>query len=97
VQISELLEIIMVLSFGLSWPLNVRKAYRARTTKGSSLGFLMLIEFGYVCGIVGKLVGGTWKWYVLFFYCLNFLVVGSAVAVYFRNRKLDKAAELGKQ
>jgi len=87
----------MVLSFGLSWPLNVRKAYRARTTKGSSLGFLMLIEFGYVCGIVGKLVGGTWKWYVLFFYCLNFLVVGSAVAVYFRNRKLDKAAELGKQ
>ncbi len=96
-QISELLEIIMVLSFGMSWPLNVRKAYRARTTKGSSLGFLLLIEFGYVCGIVGKLIGGSWKWYVLFFYCLNLLVVGSAIVVYFRNLRLDRAAELGRR
>ena len=37
---SELLEIIMVLSFGASWPLNVMKSYQARTTKGKSLGFL---------------------------------------------------------
>ena len=70
-QISELLEILMVLSFGLSWPLNVVKAYRARTAKGSSIAFLSLIEFGYVCGIAGKLIGGSWKWYVLFFYFLN--------------------------
>ena len=96
-QISELLEIIMVLSFGMSWPLNVRKAYRARTAKGSSLGFLALIEFGYVCGIIGKLIGGSWKWYVLFFYFLNLFVVGCAIAVYFRNRRLDRAAEIGKQ
>ena len=33
---SELLEIFMVVSFGASWPFNVIKSYRARTTKGKS-------------------------------------------------------------
>ena len=40
---SELLEIFMVVSFGASWPLNVIKSYKARTTKGKSLWFLILI------------------------------------------------------
>lgn len=48
---SELLEIIMIVSFGASWPLNVLKSYRARTTKGKSLGFLLLILFGYVAPV----------------------------------------------
>ena len=29
------------------------------------------------------------KWYVLFFYCLNFIMVGTDIILYFRNRKLD--------
>ena len=31
---SEILEIIMIVSFGASWPMNVLKSYKARTTKG---------------------------------------------------------------
>ena len=45
---SELLEIFMVVSFGASWPLNVRKSYRARTTQGKSIAFLVLIFAGYM-------------------------------------------------
>ena len=51
---SELLEIIMIVSFGASWPLNVIKSYKARTTKGKSLAFLCLIFFGYIAGIASK-------------------------------------------
>lgn len=51
---AELLEIIMIVSFGASWPLNVIKSYRARTAKGKSLSFLLLILFGYVAGIASK-------------------------------------------
>ena len=40
---SELLEIIMIVSFGISWPMNVVKSIKARTTKGKSLAFLLLI------------------------------------------------------
>lgn len=92
----ELLEITMLLCFGASWPINAVKSYRARTTKGKSIFFLLLIELGYIAGICAKLINPTFdyaaKWYVLFFYVLNFLMVGIDVILYFRNRKLDKLA-----
>ena len=53
---AEILEIIMIVSFGASWPMNVMKSYKARTAKGKSLAFLLLILFGYVAGITSKLV-----------------------------------------
>ena len=87
---SELLEICMIVSFGFSWPMNVIKSYKARTTKGKSLAFLVLVFFGYICGITSKLVAPTFKWYVLFFYVLNFLMIGTDLALYIRNYKLDK-------
>lgn len=93
---SELFEIIMIVSFGASWPLNVLKSYRARTTKGKSLAFLLLIFFGYIAGITSKLINEAYmaafaeKWYVLFFYVLNLIMVGTDLILYVRNRKLDK-------
>ena len=96
---AEFLEIIMVVSFGASWPLNVIKSYKARTTKGKSLGFLLLIFFGYIAGIASKLVNETYmasfaqKWYVQFFYCLNFVMVGADLLMYVRNKRLDALAE----
>lgn len=94
---SEILEILMVVSFGASWPLNVMKSYKARTTKGKSLGFLCLIFFGYIAGIASKLVNDAYmanfadKWYVLFFYVLNLLMVSADLVLYCRNYALDKA------
>ena len=51
---AEFLEVAMIVSFGISWPLNAVKAYRARSAKGTSIVFLMLIFFGYICGIASK-------------------------------------------
>ena len=96
---AELLEIIMIVSFGASWPLNVMKSYRARTTKGKSLAFLFLIFFGYIAGIASKLVNESYmsaisqKWYVLFFYVLNLIMVGIDLLLYVRNKGLDRKAE----
>ena len=93
---AEILEVVMIVSFGASWPLNVIKSYKARTTKGKSLAFLLLIFLGYVAGIVSKLVNDGYmaqighKWYVLFFYILNFIMVGADLLMYARNYKLDK-------
>ena len=96
---SEILEIVMIVSFGASWPLNVLKSYRARTTKGKSLPFLVLIFFGYIAGIASKFLNETYmaqfssKWYVLVFYFLNLTMVGIDLALYCRNYRLDKMAE----
>lgn len=93
---AEFLEIMMIVSFGASWPMNVIKSYKSRTTKGKSLAFLYLILFGYVAGIASKFVNEAYmaafaqKWYVLFFYVLNFVMVGTDLILYYRNKKLDK-------
>ena len=92
----EFLEVVMIVSFGASWPLNVIKSYKARTTKGKSLAFLCLIFFGYIAGIISKLLNESYmmsfssKWYVLFFYVLNLIMVGIDLCLYIRNYRLDK-------
>ena len=96
---AELLEITMIVSFGISWPVNVIKSYKARTAKGKSIAFLCLIFFGYIAGIISKLVNKQYmanfanKWYVLFFYVLNLIMVGADICLYIRNVMLDKKAE----
>lgn len=93
---SEFLEICMIVSFGFSWPMNVIKSWKTRTTKGKSLAFLLLIFFGYICGITSKLLADSRRWYVLFFYILNFVMVGTDLVLYYRNYQLDKKAGLVK-
>ncbi len=92
----EIFEIIMIVSFGLSWPFNVIRSYKARTAKGKSLLFLCLILFGYIAGIISKLINPYYmadfssKWYVLIFYIINFIMVFADFCLYFRNKKIDK-------
>ena len=94
----QIFEFFMLACFGISWPMNVLKSRRARTTKGKSLSFLILILAGYVAGIASKLVNEAYmasfgeKWYVLVFYCINFVMVGVDLLLYFRNLRLDRRA-----
>ena len=96
---AEILEIVMLMSFGASWPLNLMKSYRARTTKGKSLPFLCLIIFGYIAGIASKFANEAYmasfseKWYVLCFYVLNLIMVSADLGMYFRKLKLDRKAD----
>lgn len=80
----------MVICFGISWPLSIIKSYKARTTKGKSLIFLIFIEAGYVCGIASKLMSGKIT-YVFIFYVLNLIMVGTDIGLYIRNSALDRA------
>ena len=85
----QILETIMLLCFGFSWPLNVIKAYKAKTTKGTSLPFIILIITGYVAGITAKILTNQIN-YVLIAYVLNLAIVSINVLVYLRNYTLDK-------
>ena len=100
---ATILEVVMIVSFGASWPFNVMKSYKARTTKGKSLTFLCLIFFGYIAGVAMKAIKiginnytgfhAFINWLALAVYILNLLMVGTDLALYFRNKKLDKLAE----
>ena len=85
---AHLLEATMLVCFGFSWPLNVVKAYKARTAKGTSLAFIILIITGYIAGILAKIINGQFN-YVLTVYFLNLIIVFANVFVYIRNKSLD--------
>ena len=91
-NLAHLFEAGMLVCFGFSWPINVVKAYKARTAKTTSLAFIFLIIIGYVLGISAKLINHQFN-YVLAVYILNLVIVLSNIMVYFRNRALDKKRE----
>jgi hypothetical protein len=90
-MISPILETIMLVCFGFSWPMNLIKAYKARTAKSTSLPFILLIITGYIAGICAKLASGNLN-YVLIAYLLNLAIVSLNLVVYFKNVALDKKA-----
>ena len=87
----EIFEAVMVICFGLSWPMSVYKSWTSRTAKGKSLTFEVFILLGYISGIIGKLVSGSIT-YVFIFYILNTLMVSADILLYIRNARLDKQA-----
>lgn len=80
-------EAIMLICFGAAWPFSIRKSWMARTTKGKSLFFLMVLDVGYISGILHKVFWSMDK--VLLLYILNFVLVSIDIAIYFRNRKIE--------
>ena len=98
--LATICELVMVVCFGASWPFNVVKAYKARSTKGTSLLFMSLIDLGYIGGILNKIFtlieqgGLNWlKWVAFGFYILNLVLVTTGILVYFRNKNIEKHHE----
>ena len=98
---SVICEILMVALFGASWPFNIIRAYKARTAKGTSLYFTLLIAIGYVMGIISKITAsinygeGYWNYLKIFafvFYCINLAMLTVAILIYFRNKKIDEVS-----
>ena len=85
----SILETVMLVCFGFSWPLNVMKAYKAKTAKATSLPFILLIVAGYIAGITAKVITDQIN-YVLIAYIVNLAIVSLNIVIYFRNISLDK-------
>lgn len=92
---SAFLEAIMLVCFGLSWPINAAKAWKAGTAAGTSWMFLALITFGYIAGIAAKFVANDINW-VLIVYFANLAALVANWVIFARNIARDgkrRAAE----
>ncbi len=89
---ADVLETIMLLCFGLSWPVSLVKNIRARSAKGMSLPFTLLIMMGYVAGIIAKISSGAVH-YVLLVYFWNLLLVSMNLVVYGINKQYDRKSK----
>ncbi|MCR5088168.1 MAG: hypothetical protein K6C08_01480 [Oscillospiraceae bacterium] len=86
----------MLVAFGCSWPFNIAKSWRSRTAKGKSVIFEIIVVFGYLVGLLGKLI--TWRrtgvWaYSSWFYLADIAMVSADIALYCRNSRLDRGRE----
>ena len=85
----QIFEWIMLMCFGLSWPISVYKSIRSRSTKGKSVIFIVAIIIGYISGIIGKIVNHQLG-YVVVLYCLNLLVVSTDLVLFVINARREK-------
>jgi hypothetical protein len=86
----QFLEGGMLVCFGVSWPVSILKTLRTRRTEGKSLGFLVLIFVGYLCGIAAKVFRGFaangCPESVTVLYALNAVFVATDIVLYLRFR-----------
>jgi hypothetical protein len=86
----SIFEVIMLVCFGASWPISIEKTLRTKRVDGKSPVFMGIVCFGYVSGIVHKLVYSP-DW-VLALYVVNLTLVALDCVLYF-HFKTPAAAE----
>lgn len=89
---AQIFETGMLICFGLSWPFNIAKSLRARTAKGKSMLFEIIVIAGYLMGLTGKFISGNVT-YVAAVYVLDILMVSCDLVITMRNHRLDKLRE----
>ena len=92
----SILEAIMLVCFGLSWPISIYRTYKVKNPLGKSIAFLWLIIIGYIAGILNKIVGPKVDW-VIWLYAINALMVATdlfLVVLYRRrNARLENSGK----
>ena len=92
-----LFETIMLIGFGCSWPFNIAKSIKSKTTLGKSVYFEIIVIISYLFGVAAKLIifreTGELQ-YSFWFYLIDILLVTTDVCLYIRNRIIDK--EMGR-
>ena len=88
----EILEAIMLICFGLSWPESLIKNIKAKSAKSMNIYFTLLIIVGYLAGITSKIINREFT-YVFGIYIFNLVIVTSNIFVYIINKKYDKIRE----
>ncbi len=85
----KIFECVMLICFGISWPISVYKSLKAKTAKGKSAVFIFAIIIGYLSGIAGKIFNNDIS-YVLVLYCVNLIIVSFDLVLFFINKQRDK-------
>jgi len=83
-------EAVMLVCFGMAWPVSILKSWRSRTNKGKSRFFLLIVFVGYLSGLIHKLWWQERPDGVVWLYLLNACMVAVDGILSIRNTWLDK-------
>lgn len=83
----EIFEAVMLVCFGLAWPIAALSMLRTGRAEGRGVGFTLVILLGYVAGALSKLLAthaGAALQPVAWLYLLNIVSVGANAALQWR-------------
>ncbi len=75
-------EAIMLICFGLSWPVSIAKSLRTKVVTGKSPAFMAILCVGYASGIVHKILF-AFDW-ITALYAINLVMVAIDLSLYYR-------------
>ena len=78
----SIFELIMLVCWGICWPVSVFKSLKSKRTEGKSLLFMVIVWFGYVSGVTYKLVDNYDL--VIILYIFNLILVSIDIALYLK-------------
>jgi tellurite resistance protein TehA-like permease len=78
----SIFEAIMLICFGVSWPISITKALRTKVVEGKSPLFMSIVCVGYMSGMVHKALY-SFDW-VIWLYAANLMMVATDLVLYYR-------------
>lgn len=91
-MLAEFLEAAMLFAFGASWPFAIARTFRAKRVDGKSPAFMIIVLFGYACGIAAHLVEGTKLW-LCAVYLIDMALVSTDLVLYFHYRRFPEGVK----
>ena len=81
-------EAIMLVCFGVSWPISIARSLRTKVVSGKSPLFMGIVCFGYMSGVVHKVIYSL-DW-VIILYAINIILVAFDLFLYFKYLPKEK-------
>jgi len=75
-------EAIMLICFGVNWPVSIAKSLRTKVVSGKSPLFMEIVWIGYLGGIIHKVL--YFPDWIILLYAFNMIMVTIDIALYYK-------------
>ncbi|MDD4869767.1 MAG: hypothetical protein PHR77_04340 [Kiritimatiellae bacterium] len=78
----SIFEAIMLVCFGVSWPISIAKSIRTKVVTGKCPLFMGIVCFGYLSGMIHKILY-SFDW-IIILYVINMIMILIDITLYFK-------------
>jgi hypothetical protein len=89
---TEIFEAVMMICFGIAWPVSIMHMLKTKKAEGKSYFFLFIILTGYLSGIMHKIYVSPDA--VIYLYILNCIMVITDIILTFKYRRKPATGNL---
>jgi hypothetical protein len=88
----DIFEAIMLICFGVAWPISIFRMLRTKSSEGKSIHFLVVVIVGYIAGTLSDYYGQRNA--VIYLYLINTCMVIVDLVLTIKYRKRPEALKV---